>query len=280
MTPTAFENLLGMVSFQLQKVDVKREPISTEVRLAITLRYLATGDSMRSLLYLFRVGFSTVSTIIAETTKIIWEVLQSIVLQPPTEEEWLNIAVGYKNRWQFPNCIGAIDGKHVQIEAPPNAGIDIGSPGRHSDGGIFLNSKIGKGIKEGQLNIPQEMEIIRGCPELPFVIVGDAAFPLLKNLLRPYPARQGLGVNEQIFNYRLSRPWLTVENAFGILASMCLPSQLLHATTRKWRQEGPMTSIGRTGANNFTLAVRNVRDTLKEYFNEKGSVPWQWSHAQ
>ncbi|KAJ8930397.1 hypothetical protein NQ314_016792 [Rhamnusium bicolor] len=107
MTPTAFENLLGMVSFQLQKVDVKREPISTEVRLAITLRYLAIGDSMRSLSYLFRVGFSTVSTIIAETIKIIWEVLQPIVLQPPTEEEWLNIASGageedsYKPIWIF-----------------------------------------------------------------------------------------------------------------------------------------------------------------------------------
>lgn len=97
--------------------------------------------------------------------------------------------------------------------------VDIGTPGRHSDGGIFLNSKIGKGIKEGKLNIPQEREMIDGRGDLPFVIVGDAAFPLLKNLLRPYPTKQEVGVDEQIFNYRLSRARLAVENAFGILAS-------------------------------------------------------------
>lgn len=71
---------------------------------------------MRSISYLFRVGYSTVSIIIAETTKIIWEVLQPLVLQPPTEQEWLNVAEGYKNRWQFPNCIGAIDEKHIEIQ--------------------------------------------------------------------------------------------------------------------------------------------------------------------
>lgn len=88
----------------------------------------------------------------------------------PTEEVWKKIAERFKTMWHFPNCIGAIDGKHINIKCPINAGstyynykgshsivlvtivdvdyklitIDIGSFGRNSDGGIFSNSIIGK----------------------------------------------------------------------------------------------------------------------------------------
>lgn len=71
---------------------------------------------MTSLSYLFRLGHSTVSKIISETTESIWNVLQPILLVPPSEEEWYKIAEGFANTWQFPNCIGAIDGKHIQIQ--------------------------------------------------------------------------------------------------------------------------------------------------------------------
>ncbi|KAI8442436.1 hypothetical protein MSG28_005949 [Choristoneura fumiferana] len=33
-------------------------------------------------------------------------------LVPTTLEEWLKIAEGYETIWQFPHCIGALDGKH------------------------------------------------------------------------------------------------------------------------------------------------------------------------
>ena len=53
---------------------------------------------------------------------------------------------------------------------------------------------------------------------LPYVIVGDEAFPLKTYLLKPYPSRQ-LDLSKRIFNYRLSRARRVVENVFGILAS-------------------------------------------------------------
>ncbi|KAJ8050277.1 hypothetical protein HOLleu_03415 [Holothuria leucospilota] len=54
--------------------------------------------------------------------------------------------------------------------------------------------------------------------QLPFVIVGDEAFPLKPYLMKPYAARI-FNQERRIFNYRLSRARRVSENAFGILAS-------------------------------------------------------------
>lgn len=33
----------------------------------------------------------------------------------PTEEMWKHIADDFYTIWNFPNCLGAIDGKHITI---------------------------------------------------------------------------------------------------------------------------------------------------------------------
>ena len=53
---------------------------------------------------------------------------------------------------------------------------------------------------------------------LPYVIVGDEAFPLKKYLMKPFPQRQ-LYESKMIFTYRLSRARRIVEFVFGILSS-------------------------------------------------------------
>lgn len=87
-------------------------------RLATTLRYLATEDSYPTLSYGFRVGISTICEIIQETCCIIWNKLQLLVLNVLTEDKWTRISNDFLNLWSIPNCLGAIDGKHVIIQAP------------------------------------------------------------------------------------------------------------------------------------------------------------------
>lgn len=49
--------------------------------------------------------------------------MQPIYLHcPQNENEWLKIADEFYSMWNFPNCIGAIDGKHCRIQAPANTG--------------------------------------------------------------------------------------------------------------------------------------------------------------
>lgn len=60
--------------------------------------------------------------IIHETSRAIWRALQPTVLKFPDQEEWKRIADGFQQQWQFPNCVGAIDGKHMRIKAPINSG--------------------------------------------------------------------------------------------------------------------------------------------------------------
>ncbi len=85
-------------------------------------RYLATGDSMHSLAYCYRLGVQTVSDCIKETCRAIEKRMLPVYLPKPTEGMWKDIALSFENRWQFPNCIGALDGKHICITAPPKSG--------------------------------------------------------------------------------------------------------------------------------------------------------------
>jgi len=56
-------------------------------------------------------------------------------------------------------------------------------------------------------------------PILPFVLVGDEAFPLTTYMMRLYPGKNEMTIEKRIYNYRLSRARRTVENVFGILVS-------------------------------------------------------------
>ncbi|XP_018376592.1 PREDICTED: uncharacterized protein LOC108769870 [Trachymyrmex cornetzi] len=243
MKKEIFNLLLKMTSPFLTKLS--KRAFSPEQRLAMTLRYLATGDQILSIALAYRCGESTVRKIIHETCSIIVNVLQPIYLRLPTTEEWTNICTGFWENWNFPNCVGAFDGKHVEIQAPPNSGslffnykktvsivlmaacdykymftlIDIGSYGGNSDGGIFTSSDIYSTLVDGTLNLP---EGIANLPEsdiqLPCFFIGDSGFPISRFMMRPYSGRL-LNERKKIFNYRLSRARRIIENTFGILSS-------------------------------------------------------------
>lgn len=77
MTETDFEFLLSLIEPSIIKKDTSfREAISPRIRLALTLRFLATGDSYSSLQYLFKISKSSITYIIPEVCQAIVEVLR------------------------------------------------------------------------------------------------------------------------------------------------------------------------------------------------------------
>ena len=95
--------------------------------------------------------------------------------------------------WQFPNCIGALDGKHVVLQPPPNSGsyyfnykhsfsihllplvdgdykflyVDVGCNGRVADGGVFRNSTLFAALEGNKLNVPQPKPIEENGQAIP-----------------------------------------------------------------------------------------------------------------
>ena len=163
MGPEKFEEILSYVAPKIIKCSVRREPIGPSKRLCVTLRYLVTGDAQTTIAAIYRMSRSSVSRIIKETSDALWSALvdNGYSKAPEKESDWLAIADDFERKWNFGNCIGAIDGKHVTMQAPARSGsqffnykkshsivlmaivnanyefilVDIGEAGKQSDGG-------------------------------------------------------------------------------------------------------------------------------------------------
>lgn len=164
---------------------------------------------------------------------------------PASEAEWKYIADVFEERCNFPNCVGAVDGKYVRIKPPSGSGAfyynykgynslvlmaicnanyefimcDFGVNGRISDGGVISSTRFYRKLQNGTIKLPSPSHIKSNVNrKLPYVFVGDEAFALRSDFLKPY-AQKDLTHDKKIFNYRLSRARCRIENAFGILAA-------------------------------------------------------------
>ncbi|XP_022169591.1 protein ALP1-like [Myzus persicae] len=164
---------------------------------------------------------------------------------PTTKEEWQLIANDFNCQWNFPFCIGSMDGKHIMLQAPVQTGseyinyegffsivlfavvdanynfiyVNVGCQGRISDGGVFANTTFKHFLENQKLNLPEDMCLPGREKCIPHTFVADDAFPLKKNIMKPYPGTQEKGSKKRIFNYRLSRTRRVVENSFGIVSA-------------------------------------------------------------
>lgn len=158
----------------------------------------------------------------------------------------MEVVKEFDTKWDFPHCVGAIDGKHVTLQCPIGSGsefinykgffsivlfalvdanynflfVDIGCQGRISDGGVFSNTELYKLMQQKRLNLPAPTPLNSREEDVPFFFIGDEAFAMAENLMKVYPGYYTKGSKQRIFNYRLCRARRVVENVFGIASAV------------------------------------------------------------
>lgn len=297
---------------------------------------MATGESLHSLQFQFRISTGEISKIIRITLQALKEKLVPLFLTSVSKEDLKKKAKEFQDRWDYPNCAGAADGKHVRIVCPDKSAslyynyknyfsmvmlavvdanykfmfVDVGSYGKEGDSGIFEKSKLGQQFRAGMLFPPPE-KLPNSDLEVPYVFVGDDAFRLHTNMMKPYPqAAASSDYKKAIFNYRLCRARRVSENAFGLLAQVFriffTPIRLLPATIEDVivvacclhnmlrdgylspqgkanyeydpLQEAPaanLINLGPGGGGFGNYDGYAVREIFTNYFVGNGSVAWQ-----
>jgi len=203
---------------------------------------------------------------------------------PKTQEEWLNVEKKYEDVWNFPHCIGAVDGKHVQLQAPSGSNVfnykstfsiilmvvvdadynflyaDVGCQGRISDSEVIQNTSFFKRLKEEKLEIPPAKKFTGREKAVPYVFVADDVFPLEENIIKPYPGSHEKGSAKRIFNYRLSRARRVVENVFGILSAVF---RVLHKPMLLEPKKAKLVVITCVYLHNF---LRKEKSSISDFY--------------
>ena len=97
MSPALFNELLEMCRPYLEKKKTNcREPHPPGLKLAVTLRFLATGNSYVSLMYLFRVATNTICQFVPYACQAIYYILRNYIRLPATAAEWTAVADLYQ----------------------------------------------------------------------------------------------------------------------------------------------------------------------------------------
>ena len=243
MSRDTFEDLCKEVSPYLQKQDTKfRKAISIDKRVAVSLWRLSTNCEYQTIGHLFGISKSAVCDIVKEFCFVVNTHLLSKYICIPKDEDLVKVVREFEIKWGFPQTAGAIDGSHIPIKAPVRyhadyynrkgwysivlqgavdsfyrfIDINVGWPGKVHDARVFANSSIGVKAGNGSL-FPEEMEKEMTGIKVPSVLLGDAAYPLLPRLMKPFPDYGNLTPSKLHYNYRLSRARMVVENAFGRL---------------------------------------------------------------
>ena len=124
MDYTMFTEILDRIRPRITKQHTNwRKPLDPGLKLLCTLTNLSGRVIYRHRMFSSRLPHNSLSIAVREVCTAIHEEYETEVVKcPSTAEEWKAIADGFQRRWQFPHCLGTINGKHVAITCPKNGG--------------------------------------------------------------------------------------------------------------------------------------------------------------
>ena len=217
-----------------------RRTISVETQVAVSLYYLFDEGRLRKVANAFGISRASCSIIVRKVSRTIATQLGPCYIKLPMTEESVKEKVSkFSDTFLVPQCLGAIDGTHIEIKQPLLDSLDyinrkshfslnvqalceyrccfmdvvVKWPGSVHDARMFTNSKLNHLLKH---------EIIPPCQRkvlddfIPVFIIGDPAYPLMPYLMKEY-ACDGTNIHEQYFGYKLCSARNVIKCAFGRL---------------------------------------------------------------
>ena len=217
------------------KKTIMRSPVDVVKKVPITLYDLGDEGRLRKTANAFGLSRQIVSKIIRKVCKAITIHLGAkYITLPFTEEEVEGHVKSFHQSYGLPQCLGAIDGTHIEIRQPEyinrngrytlNAqgtcdykhcfmDVEVKWPGSVYDTRVFSNSKLNYFLKSGKIP-PCKRQILSNEDPVPVFLLGDPAYPLIPYQMKEYSYGGGK-LQEQYFGMTLYQSRMVVECAFG-----------------------------------------------------------------
>ena len=243
MSKTSFSKICEELRPYIERQSTNmRSPVEVERQVAVTLYYLSDEGTLRKTANAFGLSRSYVSVTVRRVCRAITMHLGSKYIKLPRNEgEVNNLVTHFFNSYGVPQCLGAIDGTHIQIKQPSSNSTDyinrnsyyslnvqaccdykycfidvvVKWPGSVHDARMFSNSKLNNLLRTHKIPACPRKIIDSEAP-IPVFLLGDPAYPLMPYLMKEY-ANGGSTPQEQYFGYRLCSARNVIECSFGRL---------------------------------------------------------------
>jgi hypothetical protein len=190
MDVSSFEFLCTNLAPQLHRQNTNmRTAIPVQIKVAVSVSRLATGNSMQSIADLYKIGLSTAQVAVRQFCSAVKTILLRKFIQWPSIAVMAKYAEDFEGLHGIPYVVGAVDGSHIPVVAPRLHAADYYNrkgfysvllQGVVTSKCIFWVFDIGWAGSMHDANLWTRLDIEKFCEAgklTPYALMGDAAYP-------------------------------------------------------------------------------------------------------
>lgn len=279
MSRETFEELIIHIGHNRRNQEDRIIPLQKKIM--FTIWVLSKPESFLAASDRFGLAKSSAHKIFCEILDLIG-LISGQYIRWPNMQKLLQTANIFEARSRgIPGVIGAIDGCHIAIKQPENNPVDYyNRKGFHSiilqgvcdERGVFIDTTIGRPGRMHDARVFRLSEIYnRLIDENPIVpqnlhLIGDSAYPLMVNLMKPYQDNGHLTLEKVTYNIKLCSIRSIIERAFGLLK--CKFRRLKYLDVKN-NQIANRIILASCVLHNFIILQENPMD---DYNVERGNI--------